>query len=119
MSTESGATVAIGEGGDALPAALVSCAGQVLVRSLHATSENAYRDCMSANLGTSFFLMKAFVGGLRKAKKSGSAVLVSTVAARIGIQNHEAVSAAKAAGDGLVRSSAATYGGQGLRVKAV
>lgn len=119
VSTEEGAAAAIGDEQDNMPNSLVNCAGQVFVRSLHATTEEAYRDCLSANLDTSFFLLKAFVGSLRKAKTPGAAVLVSTVAAKIGIQNHEAVSAAKAAVDGLVRSAAATYSAQGLRVNAV
>ncbi len=119
VSTEEGARQALGGDDDPVPGALVNCAGQVLVRGLHATSEAAYRACLSANLDTSFFLLKAFVARLRKAQARGAAVMVSTVAARIGIQNHEAVSAAKAAVDGLVRSAAATYSAQGLRVNAV
>lgn len=119
VSTELGANDAFAEIESGGPVSLVNCAGQVLVRSLHATSEEAYRDCLRANLDTSFFLLKALTGHLRKAKQPGVAVLVSTVAAKIGIQNHEAVSAAKAAVDGLVRSAAATYGDLGLRVNTV
>lgn len=119
VSTEAGAAEAIGDPGEEGPTRLVNCAGQVLVRALHSTSEEAYRACLRANLDTSFFLLKALTTRLRRQKSGGSAVLVSTVAAKIGIQNHEAVSAAKAAVDGLVRSTAATYGNLGLRVNAV
>lgn len=119
VSTEAGARLALGDDEGPVPAALVNCAGQVLVRGLHATSEDDYRACLSANLDTSFYLLKAFASRLRESKARGAAVMVSTVAARIGIQNHEAVSAAKAAVDGLVRSAAATYSTQGLRVNSV
>ena len=44
-----------------------------------------------------------------KKKRSGAAVLISTVAARIGVANHEAIAAAKGAVEGLVRSASATY----------
>ncbi len=46
-------------------------------------------------------------------------MLVSSAAARVGLANHEAIAAAKAGIEGLVRSAAATYGPAGLRVNAV
>jgi NAD(P)-dependent dehydrogenase (short-subunit alcohol dehydrogenase family) len=46
-------------------------------------------------------------------------VLVSSAAARIGLQNHEAIAASKAGVEGLVRSAAATYARKGLRFNAV
>lgn len=119
VSSVEGAAAAISDGDENMPDVLVNCAGQVLVRALHSTSQEAYRECMQANIDTSFFLLQAFIKGLRAAKKPGSAVLVSTVAAGIGIQNHEAVSASKAAVEGLVRSAAATYGSNGVRINAV
>ena len=45
--------------------------------------------------------------------------MVSTVAARIGTPNHEAVAAAKAGVEGLVRAAAATYAAARIRVNAV
>ncbi|GAB4209262.1 MAG: hypothetical protein Fur0019_15910 [Tibeticola sp.] len=48
-----------------------------------------------------------------------AAVLVSSVVAQIGVANHEAIAAAKAGIEGLVRSAAATYAAQGLRINAV
>jgi NAD(P)-dependent dehydrogenase (short-subunit alcohol dehydrogenase family) len=44
---------------------------------------------------------------------------MSSCAAAIGLANHEAISAAKAAVEGLARSAAATYAGAGLRFNVV
>jgi len=63
--------------------------------------------------------LAAFIGALRDAKCPGSGVLVSSAAARIGTPNHETVAAAKAGVEGLVRSAAATYAGNGIRINAV
>ena len=63
--------------------------------------------------------LAASIGALRDAKCPGSAVLVSLAAARIGRPNHETVAAAKAGVEGLVRSAAATYAGNGIRINAV
>lgn len=54
-----------------------------------------------------------------RAANSGSIVLVSTVAARQGLNNHESISAAKAGIEGLVRSAAITYARQKIRFNAV
>jgi NAD(P)-dependent dehydrogenase (short-subunit alcohol dehydrogenase family) len=46
-------------------------------------------------------------------------VFASSVVARIGVANHEAIAAAKGGVEALVRSAAATYAAQGVRVNAV
>ncbi|MEZ5611851.1 MAG: SDR family oxidoreductase, partial [Rhodocyclaceae bacterium] len=61
----------------------------------------------------------AFVDAARQAGQPAAAVMVSTVAARIGTPNHEAVAAAKAGVEGLVRAAAATYAAARIRVNAV
>lgn len=50
---------------------------------------------------------------------SGAAVPVSSVVTRIGVANHEAIAAAKAGVEGLLRSAAATYASARIRVNAV
>jgi hypothetical protein len=47
----------------------------------------------SRQLGNAFFTPRAFVNALIRSKQSGAAVLVSSVAARIGIANHEVIGA--------------------------
>ena len=74
---------------------------------------------MQANLDTSFFSLGAFINGCMDHKQPGVAVLVSSVAARIGVSNHEAVAASKAAVESLARSAAATYSRDNIRVNAV
>jgi NAD(P)-dependent dehydrogenase (short-subunit alcohol dehydrogenase family) len=101
------------------PDALAHCVGSVLVTPLHRTTADQYRACMAANLDSAFYTLSAWVGALRAAKQGGAAVLVSTAAARVGTPNHEAVAAAKAGLEGLVRAAAATYAAAGIRVNAV
>jgi NAD(P)-dependent dehydrogenase (short-subunit alcohol dehydrogenase family) len=46
-------------------------------------------------------------------------VFASSVVARIGVANHEAIAAAKGGLEAMVRSAAATYASRGVRVNAV
>jgi NAD(P)-dependent dehydrogenase (short-subunit alcohol dehydrogenase family) len=121
VGTASGARAAVEECTTrfGVPTGLVNCAGEVLVAPLHRTTEAQYRACLHANLDTAFFALGAWIEALRAAALPGAAVLVSSVAGRIGIQNHEAVAAAKGAVEGLVRAAAATYAPQGIRVNGV
>lgn len=121
VSTAEGARRAVAECTAAFgtPTALVNCAGGTLIAPLHRTAEAAYRACLSANLDTAFFSLAAFVEALRGAQQPGAAVLVSSVVGHIGVANHEAISAAKAAVAGLVRGAAATYAASRIRVNAV
>ena len=64
-------------------------------------------------------MLKAWVEGMQVAGQPGAAVLVSSVVARIGVANHEAIAAAKGGIEALVRSAAATYSPLGLRINAV
>ncbi len=122
VSTPQGADAAVAEIGQRFgqaPSGLINCAGSIFISPLHRTKEKQYRECLQANLDSAFFALAAFVKALIKEKRPGAAVLVSTVAARIGVANHEAVAAAKGAVEGLVRSAAATYSSKGIRVNAI
>ena len=46
-------------------------------------------------------------------------MFASSVVSQMGVSNHEAIAAAKGGVDALVRSAAATYAAQGVRVNAV
>jgi|GEM_PF-3742184 len=96
VSTTDGANFAIErceELGGKPPAGLVNCAGSVVILPMHRTKEEHYRQIIRDNLDTAFFTPRAFVNALIRSKQSGAAVLVSSVAARIGIANHEVIGA--------------------------
>jgi NAD(P)-dependent dehydrogenase (short-subunit alcohol dehydrogenase family) len=122
VSTADGAETAVGETVEHFgraPDALVNCAGSTLLAPLHRTKLEQYRACLSANLDSAFFSLAAFVRACLESKQPGSAVLVSSVVARIGVSNHEAIAAAKAGVAGLTQAAAASYAGQGIRVNAI
>jgi NAD(P)-dependent dehydrogenase (short-subunit alcohol dehydrogenase family) len=98
---------------------LAHCVGNIRLGSLHRTSEADFLDCISTNLFSAFFTLSCFVEHLKKFSSHGAAVFVSSAAASIGIQNHEAVSAAKGGLEALVRSAAATYAASNIRINAV
>ena len=102
-----------------LPTALAHCVGNIRLGALHRMSEADFMDCLNANLISAFHTLAAFISALREARLPGAAVLVSSAAARIGTPNHEAVAAAKAGLEGLVRGAAASYASAGIRVNAV
>lgn len=96
---------------------LVNGIGSLLLKPAHATSDDEFRQTIETNLFTSFALVKA--GGRLLRDHGGSIVLFSSAAADIGIQNHEAIAAAKAGIVGLARSAAATYAPNNVRVNVV
>ena len=101
----------------AAPSLLAHCVGSTLIAPLHRTRADAYRELMRVNLDSAVFVLQAWTLALQGAP--GAAVFASSVVARIGVANHEAIAAAKGGVEALVRSAAATYAAQGLRINAV
>lgn len=101
------------------PTALAHCVGNIRLGALHRMKADDLTACFDANLISACHTLGAFLTSLREANQAGAAVFVSSAAARIGTPNHEAVAAAKAGVEGLVRSAAATYAPSGIRVNAV
>jgi NAD(P)-dependent dehydrogenase (short-subunit alcohol dehydrogenase family) len=91
--------------------------GSILLKPAHLTSDEEWREVLRVNLDVAFFAVRAAARTLRGG--STSVVLFSTAAAAVGLPNHEAIAAAKAGVEGLVRSAAATYASQGLRFNVV
>ena len=119
-TTPDGAALAIAACREALGAAptlLAHCVGSTLIAPLHRTKLDAYRDVMRINLDSAVFMLQAWIAALEG--KPGAAVFASSVVARIGVANHEAIAAAKGGVEALVRGAAATYAAQGLRINAV
>ena len=96
---------------------IANCVGSLLLKPAHLTSDAEWAEVMAVNLGSAFATVKA--GARAMTKHGGSIVLVSSVAARYGLANHEAIAAAKAGVMGLVLSAAASYAPRGIRVNGV
>ena len=94
---------------------LINCIGSILIKPLHGTSIEEYNEVINTNLFSSFYLLSTFA----KRMKNGSALFFSSVAASLGLSNHEVISAAKSGIEGFVRSAAATYAKDNLRINAI
>jgi NAD(P)-dependent dehydrogenase (short-subunit alcohol dehydrogenase family) len=98
---------------------VVNCAGSILLKPAHLTSDQEFADTVAANLTTAFNLVRAAARLMMQQAGGGSIVLCSSVAARRGFVNHEAIAAAKAGVEGLALAAAATYARHGVRVNCV
>jgi len=119
-TTPEGAALAMAACQEALGAAptlLAHCVGSTLIAPLHRTRAEAYREVVRVNLDSAVFMLQAWIAAQQGGP--GAAVFASSGVARSGGANHEAIGAAKGGGEALVRSAAATYAAQGLRINAV
>ncbi len=110
---------AVGEAVEALGGldGVAHCVGSMLLKPAHLTTDAEWDGVMHTNLTSAFHVLRAVV---RRASQPGlSLVFCSSVAAQVGLSNHEAIAAAKAGVGGLVLSAAATYASRGIRVNAV
>jgi len=103
----------------AAPLHLAHCVGNTMIAPLHRTSAAQVRSVLNANLDSALFMLGAWLDVVRQTSTPGAAVLVSSVVSRIGVANHEVIAAAKGGVEALVRSVAATYAAQGVRINAV
>ncbi len=92
--------------------------GSILLKPAHSTRPEEFREVLDQNLLPAFHLLRAAAGRMQRGG-GGSILLMSSAAAQQGLPNHEAIAAAKAGIEGLVRSAAATYAGKGVRVNAL
>ncbi len=97
---------------------MVHAVGSILLRSLHLTTEEQFRETLELNLVSPFLAMKAVIPGMLK-RRSGRIVVCSSVAGSKGLVNHEAISAAKGGLEAMVRSAAMTYAKKGVRINGV
>jgi NAD(P)-dependent dehydrogenase (short-subunit alcohol dehydrogenase family) len=98
---------------------VVNCAGSILLKPAHLISDQEFADTIAANLTTAFNVVRAATRLMMKQAGGGSIVLCSSVAARRGLVNHEAIAAAKAGVEGLALAAAASYARFGVRVNCV
>ena len=98
---------------------VVNCAGSILLKSAHLITDQEFADTLATNLTTAFNLVRAAARLMMRQAGGGSIVLCSSVAARRGLVNHEAIAAAKAGVEGLALAAAASYARYGVRVNCV
>lgn len=92
------------------------CVGSIILKPAHLTSDAEWHQTLTLNLTSAFYVLRAATQAMTN---GGSIALVSSVAARVGLPNHEAIAAAKAGIIGLVQSAAASYASKNLRVNCV
>ena len=96
---------------------IVNCAGSILLKPAHLTTEAEWQQVMQTNLTTAYATVRA--GAKALWSSGGSIVLCATAAARMGLANHEAIAAAKGGVIALTLSAAATYAARNIRVNCV
>ncbi len=94
---------------------VVSLIGSFFLKPLHLTTQQEFEEVMRINVTSSFCILKQALPLM----ENGSVVLCSSTAGLIGLVNHEAISAAKGAIIGLMRSAAASYASKKIRINAV
>jgi 3-oxoacyl-[acyl-carrier protein] reductase len=99
--------------------AVANCAGSMLLKPAHLTSDEEFSETIAQNLTTAFNVTRAAARTMMKQTGGGSVVLCSSVAARRGLVNHEAIAAAKSGVEGLALAAAASYARLGIRFNAV
>jgi 3-oxoacyl-[acyl-carrier protein] reductase len=97
---------------------VVNCAGSLLLKPAHLTTDAEWAAVLGANLTSSFHILRSATARMMKTG-GGSIVLMSSAVAQRGMINHEAIAAAKAGVAGLALSAAATYARYNIRVNCV
>ncbi len=96
---------------------VANCVGSILLKPAHLTTADEWSALLAVNLTAAFATVKYAARAMMG--QGGSIALVSSCAARVGIPDHDAIAAAKAGVEGLVRSAAATYARHQIRVNCV
>jgi len=97
---------------------VVLAVGSVILKPAHRTSDADWAVTRAVNLDAAMFVVRAAAKAMMRSG-GGNIILFSTAAAHAGVPNHEAIAAAKAGVEGLVRAAAASYAGRGVRINAV
>ena len=96
---------------------VVNCLGSIFLKPAHLTSVQDFDEVLDINLKSSFLILKNSVPMMRK--NGGNLLFFSSAASSIGMANHEAISAAKGGIEAMVRSAAATYAKNNIKVNAI
>lgn len=98
---------------------VVNCAGSILLKPAHLITDAEFAETIAVNLTTAFNVLRAATRVLMRQPGGGGIVLCSSVAARRGLVNHEAIAAAKAGVEGLALAAAASYARYRVRINCV
>lgn len=97
-------------------AGVAHCVGSLLLKPAHRTTAAEWQQVVDVNLSSAFGVAMALPQLL---PHGGAVVFVGSVAATLGLANHEAIAAAKAGLIGLTRALAATHVRRGIRCHCV
>ena len=98
--------------------AYVHAIGSIYLKPAHLTAVEDWMHVINQNLSSAFYAMRAMLPILQK-QGAGRMLFFSSVAAEVGLANHEAIAAAKGGLTAMVRSAAATYAPRGIRINAI
>lgn len=97
---------------------LIHAVGSIVLKPIHNTDEDTFRDIVELNLISPFIAIKSVIRKMMN-QKSGNVVIISSVAGSKGLMNHEAISAAKGGLEAMIRSASVTYAKRGIRFNGV
>ena len=92
--------------------------GSLVIRPPHALSLDAFNEVLHTNLSSAFLTLSVACKTMLRSG-CGRLVFTSSVAATLGLMNHEAIAAAKGGVESMVRSAAATYSQRNIRLNVV
>ena len=119
--TSEAGVIAIGNALDGLPplAGFAHLVGSLQLKPVHRLQLSEWRACQATNLDSAFLILRLAVQRLIAQGTPLAGVFVTSVAADLGLANHEGIAAAKAGIGGLMRAAATTYADKGLRLNAI
>ena len=106
------------ENGEGSLSGVAHLVGSLVLRPPHSLALDAFQDVIHTNLSSAFLTLSIACKSMLRTG-GGRLVFTSSVAASLGLMNHEAIAAAKGGVESMVRSAAATYSQRKIRVNAV
>jgi len=97
---------------------LIHAVGSILLKPIHILKQQEFEEILKINLTSAFLAIKAVLRGMMR-NRSGSIIIISSVAGSKGLRNHEAISAAKGGLESMIKSAAITYASKGIRFNGV
>lgn len=98
---------------------VASCIGSVVLKPAHSTSDAEWHNTMAVNATSAFHVLRAAAKKMMRQEGGGSIALCASAVAMHGVQNHEAIAAAKGAVAAMTKSAASTYAPKNIRVNCV